>query len=88
MPHKLEPETKQEEKGAVVGKSVFEWGRPLLGGSSDEDDYGEDDTGEDSGRQPLVLQSAAPVYVEKEPSEVSIPLQRSVRKVVKPEEVI
>ena len=89
MPHKLESETKKEEKGAVVGKSVFEWGRPLLGGSSDEDDYGEDDdTGEDSGRQPLVLQSAAPVYVEKEPSEVSIPLQRSVRKVVKPEEVI
>ena len=33
-------------------------------------------------------QSAAPVYLEKEPSEVSIPLQRTVRKIVKPEEVI
>ena len=70
---------------------MFEWGRPLLGGSSDEEDYGQEDeaeTGEDSGRQPLVLESAAPVYLEKEPSEVSIPLQRSVRKIVKPEEVI
>ena len=69
---------------------MFEWGRPLLGGSSDEEDYGEEDEGdgEDRGRQPLVLESAAPVYLEKEPSEVSIPLQSSVRKIVKPEEVI
>ena len=84
VPHKLEPETKQDEKRAVVSKSVFEWGRPLLGGSSDEEDYGEEEreyeTGEDSGRQP--------VYLEKDPSEVSILLQRSERKIVKPEAVI
>ena len=84
VPHKLEPETKQDEKRAVVSKSVFEWGRPLLGGSSDEEDYGEEEreyeTGENSGRQP--------VYLEKDPSEVSILLQRSERKIVKPEEVI
>ena len=84
VPVQLEPETKQDEKRAVVSKSVFEWGRPLLGGSSDEEDYGEeereDETGEDSGRQP--------VYLEKDPSEVSILLQRSERKIVKPEEVI
>ena len=84
VPLQLEPETKQDEKRAVVSKSVFEWGRPLLGGSSDEEDYGEeereDETGEDSGRQP--------VYLEKDPSEVSILLQRSERKIVKPEEVI
>ena len=83
--------SKQGEKGAVVSKTAFEWGKPLLGGSSDEEDYGEEDedeTGEDSGREPLVLESAATLYLEKEPSEVSIPLQRSERKIVKPEEVI
>ena len=37
-----EPDTKDDEKTKDEGQ--FEWGKPLLGGSSDEEDYGEDGT--------------------------------------------
>ena len=90
VPYKSEPETGQEEKPVVESKPdkgaiEFEWGKPLLGASSDEEDYEEED---DSRWKPIVIESAAPVYLEKEPSEVSIPLQRSVRKIVNPEEEV
>ena len=73
---KSEPETKQKE---------FEWGRPLLGGSSDEEDYEEE---EDSDGKTVVFESAAPVYLEKEPGEVSIPLHSSVDKSVNPDKEV
>lgn len=49
--YKFELEIKKEEKGVVVVKLVFEWGRLFFGGLFDEEDYGEDDDiGEDNGR--------------------------------------
>ena len=63
---KSEPESKEEE--ANKDEAQFEWGKPLLGGSSDEEDYGDED---------------GAVF-----DEVSIPLQRSVRRTKKPDQEV
>ena len=64
IPKKSESD-KEDETGKDQGQ--FEWGRPLLGGLSDEEDDGEDG----------VLFN-----------EVSIPLQRSVRDIKKPDQEV
>ena len=66
VPKKSQPDTGEEETDKDEGQ--FEWGKPLLGGSSDEEDYGDED---------------GAVF-----NEVSIPLERSVRRIKKPDQEV
>lgn len=63
---KSQPDTEEDETDKDEGQ--FEWGTPLLGGSSDEGDYGDED---------------GAVF-----NEVSIPLERSVRRIKKPDQEV
>ena len=72
---KLAFEVTTVKKGTVEGfglpdkdEGEFEWGTPLLGGSSDEEDYGDED---------------GAVF-----DEVSIPLERSIRRIKKPDQEV
>ena len=66
VPKKSQPDTEEDETDKDEGQ--FEWGTPLLGGSSDEEDYGDED---------------GAVF-----NEVSIPLERSVRRIKKPDQEV